>query len=392
MAVVEERAVGRSWTRTRPPRVLHVITALGTGGAERQLDGVVQHSSTPMRTIALYAGGTIGDAMAARGQHVEVLGMGGGPGRVTGLLRLVRAIRRHRPDAVHVHLLAAQLWGIPAARLAGVPVVVSSEHSLMDDTIENRPLTPRLRAVYLLLERMATHTVAVSATTKERLIRWGVRGQRISVIDNGIDFAALQYSPSERDRVRRELGIAPGATVVGGVGRLEPVKRFPQLLDALAPTLRVGERELVLVGDGPLRDDLLRRAHSLGVAEAVHLTGPRSDVPALLSAMDVLVSPSRDETFGMAVVEALGSGLPVVHGQCPALDELERLPPAAFPLSADDGTPDGESAALLTGVDAALAAAAAAGGRFEPDPALTERYGIGRTVEQLEDLYRRVAR
>lgn len=384
MAVTQTRARSRGWTRARPPRVLHVITALGAGGAERQLADVVGHATVPTRTTALYLGGIVGDAMVAAGHDVEVIGPGPA-GRAGSMARLVRAIRRHRPDIVHVHLLAAQLWGIPAARLAGVPVVISSEHSLMDASIENRPLTPALRATYLALEKMTTHTVAVSDTTKARLVRWGVAADRISVVENGIDFERLRFSATDRDRVREELGVAPTATLVGAVGRLEAVKRPLELLVALAPTLRPGERELVLVGDGPQRNEIHRRAHLLGVLPAVHLTGPRSDVPALLSAMDVLVSASRDETFGMAVIEGLASGLPVVHAQCPALDELDRPCVGAFPLATD--RPEAE--AVLAGVEAALAVTA--DGRLTPDPALAERYGIGRTAAALEELYLRVA-
>jgi glycosyltransferase involved in cell wall biosynthesis len=384
MAVVLTKRAPKAWTHTRPPRVLHVITALGTGGAERQLADVVGRTTVPTRTVAIYSGGIVGDAMVAAGHDVEVIGTGPA-GRAGGMGRLVRAIRRHRPDIVHVHLLAAQLWGIPAARLAGVPVVISSEHSLMDTTIENRPLTPALRGVYLGLERMTTHTVAVSDTTKARLVRWGVAADRISVVENGIDFARLRFSAEDRELTRRRLGVEPGAALIGAVGRLEAVKRPLQLLEALAPTLRRGERELLLVGDGPQRGELHRRARALDVLPAVHLTGARPDVPALLSAMDVLVSASRDETFGMAVIEGLGSGLPVVHAQCPALAELDQPCAGAFELAADGPEAD----AILAGVQDALTAAA--DGRLTPDPALERRYGIAQTAAALDELYLRVA-
>ncbi len=150
-----------------------------------------------------------------------------------------------------MHLLAAQLWGIPAARLAGVPVVVSSEHSLMDDTIEGRPLSRRLRLVYRVLERLATRTVAVSTTTADRLVRWGVDRHRITVSDNGIDFARLRFDEDGRRRVRTELGLVDGAHVIGAVGRLDPVKRMDVVLRASAPRLARGAH-LVVAGAGPL--------------------------------------------------------------------------------------------------------------------------------------------
>jgi glycosyltransferase involved in cell wall biosynthesis len=391
-------------------RVLHVITALGTGGAERQLESLTKHSGHPARTIALYDAGPIGAAMVAAGREVEVLGMAGWQ-RFTAPLRLALKIRRFRPDVVHVHLLAGQLWGIPAARLAGVRTVISSEHSLMDDTIENRPLTPGLRRLYLVLERLTSRTVAVSTTTQQRLIRWGARPDHISVVDNGIDFAALRFSATGRERVRRELGICPSSTVVGAVGRLETVKRFEPTIRALAGWLQQGDRHLVIAGDGPLHTELTDLARELGVDDRIHLLGPRTDIPDLLSSFDMLVSPSRDETFGMAVVEALGNGLPVVYAQCPAIDELGQRPAAAFPILPDDRSTASEEMAIRQGVEDALAAVArefisatgatgrtrASAGqytaaRFEPDPELEGVYGIGTAVQKMDAVYESASR
>ena len=382
----------------RPLRIAQIITTLTTGGAERQLQSLVAHSTQAHRTIALYEGGTVAESMRADGAVVDVLGMAG-LRKLVAIPRLAARLRRMRPDAVHVHLLSAQLWGIPAARLAGVRTIVSTEHSLMDTSIENRPLTPTLRRIYRTLESMVTRTVAVSVTTRTRLVRWGVPAERISVVDNGIDFAELAFSDSARRSRRAEFGVTEKTVLLGAVGRLEPVKRFPALLEAVAPTLRRGERELLVVGAGPLQPSLQARAAELGVADCVHLTGPRSDVPALLSAMDVLVSPCRDETFGMAVLEGLGAGLPVVYAQCPALDELGERPPWAFELPLEAVEPAGsfdtdsvdtvhtEATAIRTAVQAALDCATP-GARFPLPTAISAAYGIGRTAGSLDQLYR----
>lgn len=378
----------------RPLRIAQVITTLTTGGAERQLQSLVAHSEAAHRTIALYEGGTVADGMRADGAAVEVLGMAG-LRKLVAVPRLAIRLRRMRPDAVHVHLLSGQLWGIPAARLAGVRTIVSTEHSLMDSSIENRSLTPTLRWIYRTLESMVTRTVAVSATTRTRLLRWGVPAERISVVDNGIDFAQLTFSDTARRAGRAEFGIGDGTALIGAVGRLEPVKRFPVLLEAVAPTLRRGERELLVVGAGPLLDSLRQRADELGVGDCLHLTGARPDVPALLSTMDVLVSPSRDETFGMAVLEGLGAGLPVVYAQCPALDEIGERPPWAFELPpADDGlaVPGADVApAEVTAIRAAVQSALdlrTPGVRFPLPVVISDAYGIGRTAGSLDRLYR----
>ena len=365
----------------RPLRVVHVITSLPTGGAERQLELLLARTRHDTTTVALYGGGPVADDVRAAGHEVLVLGMDGWR-KAAAVPRLARVLRRLRPDVVHVHLLAAQLWGIPAARAARVPVVVSSEHSLMADTIEGRPHTWWLRALYRALEAMTTATVAVSATTAARLAAWGVRRDRVSVVDNGIDLGALAYRPAARAAARAQWGVDEGTTVLLALGRLDPVKRMDEVITAAAPRLRAGGHRLVVVGDGPLRAALEALAADLGVADHVDLAGPRSDVPAWLSGADVMLSACRDETFGLAVLEAVAAGLPVAWVAAPALEELSAPVPTALHVA-----PGAE--ALSAGVDALLA-----GGRVRgavPDEVVA-RYGADATAAALDALHDRLAR
>lgn len=377
---------GRTVGPARPLRVVHVITSLTTGGAERQLEMLVRRSAHDSVTIALYAGGPVADSMRAAGERVEVLDLVGWRRLLTSVV-LARRLRHYRPDVVHVHLLSAQLWGIPAARLAGVPVVVSTEHSLMDDTIEGRPHTWWLRLLYRGLERLATHTVAVSSTTALRLRRWGVQGSRITVADNGIDFEALAFDAEARHRVRAELGIAETTHVIGAVGRLDPVKRMDTILRASAPALRAGA-VLVVAGTGPLLGTLQAVAADLGVTDSVHWLGPRGDIAAVLSAVDVLVSASADETFGMAVVEAIGSGLPVVYVEAPALDELDAAPTQAVQVvpAADPADPVGRAADERR-LGAAVEEALVDVHRWPVPTVLTQRYGAQAAAGRVDDVY-----
>jgi glycosyltransferase involved in cell wall biosynthesis len=362
-------------------RVLHIITTLTTGGAERQVESIVTHSRHRQRVIALYGGGKVADSLVAAGHSVEVLNLSGAR-RLLALPVLAARIRRFRPDVAQVHLLSGQLWGLPAARLAGVPTILSTEHSLMAHSIENRPLTPALRRLYLFLNGLATRTLAVSTATACRLVRWGVPAGRISVLDNGIDFDAVRFDADARGALRTELDIADGTELIGAIGRLETVKRFPQLLAAVAPTLSRGRRELVITGGGPLLAALVEQAAALGVADCVHVSGPRPDVAAILSAVDVLVSASRDETFGMAVLEAIGAGLPVVYAECPALDDLVDEVPGAFRIDTSDDRAEAESIRL--GIDLALGVAD--GARLALPQQVRQAYDIATTTGQLDDL------
>ncbi|MCF6526107.1 glycosyltransferase [Streptomyces sp. JJ36] len=373
-------------------RVLHLITGLGAGGAEQQLRLLLRHLPGTGDVVTLTNPGAVADGIRADGGRVRCLGMRGNRD-LTALPRLVRLLRGGRYDVVHTHLYRACVYGRLAARLAGVRTVLATEHSLGRAAIEGRPLTPGVRALYLATERLGSATVAVSSTVAERLRAWGVPAHRIHLVPNGIDAAALRHDPAVRAATRARLGLPADATVVGGVGRLVPGKRFDTLLRACAalPGIR-----LLLVGDGPERPRLARLAEELGMAGRLHLTGEcagavagapgtgpdgRPALPGLLAAMDLCVSPSTEEAFGLSVLEALAAGLPVLYVTCPAVEEMPRsAAPGAVRVA--PGT------AALT---AALRVHLAGGTPRLPVPSVVGRYDIARSAARLQELYRLLA-
>ncbi|MEU2423253.1 glycosyltransferase [Streptomyces sp. NPDC007851] len=364
-------------------KALHVITGLGVGGAEQQLRLLLRHLPVPCDVVTLTNPGPVAHGLAADGVRVIHLGMAGNRD-LAALPRLVRLIRRGRYDLVHTHLYRACLYGRVAARLAGVRAVVATEHSLGDSQLEGRELTAGVRALYLAGERLGRSTVAVTPTVAERLRRWGVPGPRIEVVPNGIDLERFRFDPAVRQRTRARLGLPEDAYVIGGVGRLAPGKRFGVAIRALARL--PDDCRLLLVGGGPEEHTLRRVAEAAGVAGRVLFTGERPyasgspedpDLPALAAAMDVLVSPSAEEAFGLAVVEALAAGLPVLYTSCPA---VEDLPSAAAPGARRVRGGAGAYAE-------ALAAARAAGSGPRTAPEAARHYCITRSAAQLMDVY-----
>jgi glycosyltransferase involved in cell wall biosynthesis len=357
-------------------RALHIITGLGVGGAEQQLRLLLRHLPAECDVLTLTAPGPVAAGLRADGVSVTHLGMRGNTD-ATALPRLVRFVRRGRYDLVHTHLYRACVYGRTAARLAGVRAAVATEHSLGADEIEGRPLTPGTRALYLATERLGAATVAVSDTVAGRLRDWGVPGPRIHVVPNGIDAARFRFDPAARRATRARLGVPGDAFVVGGVGRLVPGKRFSVLVEAVAAL--PGAR-LLLAGDGPERAALRALAERLGAADRVRLLGEcdRDGVAALLSAMDVFVSASRDEAFGLAVVEALAAGLPVLHSTCPAVDDLPPDDAPGATRLCDGGAPE---------LTAALRARKAAGAHRLPPPRAVGHYDIARSGRLLMDVY-----
>ncbi|MEU6527417.1 glycosyltransferase [Streptomyces sp. NPDC046924] len=366
-------------------RALHIITGLGVGGAEQQLRLLLRHLPVDCDVVTLTNPGAVAEGLTADGVRVVHLGMGGNRD-LTALPRLVRLIRAGGYDLVHTHLYRACVYGRLAARLAGVRAVVATEHSLGDTQMEGRRLTAGVRALYLGSERLGSTTVAVSPAVADRLRRWGVPAPRVEVVPNGIDLDRFRFDPERRAHTRRRLGLPEGAFVVGGVGRLAPGKRFDVLVHALARL--PDDHWLLLVGGGPEEHLLRRTAGEAGVAGRVLFTGERPygpdgpdgssgpDLPSLLSAMDLLASPSAEEAFGLAVVEALASGLPVLYTSCPAIEDAAPSPDGARRVP---GGPEGYARAI------AEVRAAGPGPRTVPEAA--RRYGITRSTALLMDVY-----
>ena len=364
-------------------RALHIITGLGVGGAEQQLRLLIRHLPVDCDVVTLTNPGAVAAGLTADGVRVRHLGMTGNRD-LAALPRLVRIIRTGRYDLVHTHLYRACVYGRLAARIAGVKAVVATEHSLGDSQMEGRDLSAGVRALYLASERLGRSTVAVSPTVAERLKRWGVPGPRIEVVPNGIDLDRFRFDPVQRRRTRQRLGLPEGAYVVGGIGRLAAGKRFDVLIRAL--TQLPSDYWLLLVGGGTEENLLRRTAHECGVADRVLFTGerpytpdgtPGPDLPSLTAAMDLLASPSPEEAFGLAVVEGLASGLPVLYASCPAIEDLP--PQAASAARRVQGGPEVFARAL--------AAARAQGPRPRTAPDAAHHYCITRSAAHLMDVY-----
>ncbi|GAA0616780.1 glycosyltransferase [Streptomyces crystallinus] len=361
-------------------RVLHVITGLATGGAEQQLRLLLPRLPAECEVVTLTNPGAVAEGLAADGVEVRHLGMGGNRD-VSALPRLTRLIRQGRYDLVHTHLYRACLYGRAAARLAGVRVVVATEHSLGAATIEGRPLGAGVRALYLASERLGTSTVAVSATIARRLREWGVPARRIHVVPNGIDADRFRFDALVRSRARALLGLPQDAYVIGGVGRLVAGKRFDVLLRALP---HLPNAHLLLVGGGEQEPVLRALAARLNVSDRVCFAGECAyespggglDLPALLAAMDLLASPSADEAFGLAVVEALAAGLPVVYATCPAVDDL---PPGQAPGAQRTDAP--------SFVQTLRTACATPPGRRLPVPPAVTHYSLTTAAARLTAVY-----
>jgi glycosyltransferase involved in cell wall biosynthesis len=292
----------------------------------------------------------------------------------------VAAVARHcGARLLHVTGLKGSLAGRAAARLVDAAVIVHT-HDL------NEP-GPVVRPLQRWLARPGDVGVCVSEATRELTIRgYHVAPERTEVIHNGIRVQDITDLPvSARAQVRTELGIDAHRLVIGMVGRLHPVKGHRAMLEMMPAVVSECPRALLLViGDGPERGACETRVDQLQLREHVRFLGQRKDVPSLLAAVDVAVMPSSSEGLGLAAIEALAAGRPVVGfavgGLCEVIQDRisGRLVPAgdrtAFVAALLETLQD-ERRRLSYGARAAADAAA--------------RFSVESHVHRLIDCYRR---
>jgi glycosyltransferase involved in cell wall biosynthesis len=210
------------------------------------------------------------------------------------------------------------------------------------------------------------------------MVAWGVRPSRITVIPNGVDLGRVAFDAAARAAVRDQFGIAASEYVIGVLGRLDPNKQFDLVIEAAAPLLRHGAK-LLVVGKGDEDTRLRQVAATCGVTDRVLFAGERHDVAAVLSAMDLFVASSAQETFGLSVLEALGNGAPVLYTTCPALKGLDVSRAWQVPGTAG-------------GLRDAMAIEVRAGQRDRlPEPAVEKAYGIQAVTNRIDDLYEQIA-
>ncbi len=221
-------------------------------------------------------------------------------GEISGFLS------RHPADVFHCHVgTGCEDWdGVRLARAAGCPAVVQTQH------LPYLVSHPRKRRAFHHSIEPVDRLIAVSEGLRRTYERIGVPSWRFTTVPNGV---AARRSPPGRPAARRALALPGDGPVVLTVGRLTHMKGHGCLIDAI-PHLaaRFPDLTVVLVGDGPLRHDLARRAAELGVAGHVRFAGHRTDARSLLDAADVFVLPSRQEGMPLAALEAMEAAVPVV--------------------------------------------------------------------------------
>lgn len=297
------------------------------------------------------------------------------PASLLTMLRFGRWLRSRRIAVVHACDLYANIFALPAAALAGVPVRLGSRRELIP------PDRTRARLVaQRLAYRTAHRIVANSAAAAAQLAREGVPDREVIIIPNGIDAASFAPAPSEVEGLH---AVRERPRVISTVANLRSEKGHDVLLRAAVHVLQhVPDARFRFVGDGPMREALGELATSLGIAHAIEFLGHREDVPALLADSDVYAFPSRTEAFPNGLIEGMAAGLPVVASGVGGILELVDDGRNGLLVPADDEHALAVAILrLLADTDMAARLGRAARRTIE------ERFSFERMVTAFEQLY-----
>ncbi len=266
--------------------------------------------------------------------------------------RLLHFVRSRKHQCILSFFESSDILALFLGKFSGVSCIVSSRR----DT--GFRYSRKLRLIYPYIDRHFHRIVAPSTAVRESLLFCGVPEERIVLIPNGVDVE--RFSEAVEPLVRRELGIGKERIVLGNVARLSEEKDQATLLRAVHTLHRSGREVLLLiVGDGPVRQQLKETASQLGLRNHVHFLGARSDIPAVLASIDIFVLSSLTEGMSNAVLEAMAAARPVVATRVGGNPELIA---------------DGETGYLVPARDSSALAWAI--GRLADNPGLRKRMGL----------------
>ncbi len=295
------------------------------------------------------------------------------------IAQLVHFMWRENIDLVLTNMDKELRLGGLAARLAGVPAIIPRRG--IDYPLKNRW---RYRFAY---NALATHIIANSQATKNALLRnapW-LEEKRISVVYNGVDVQDFVHANGAQ--LRQSWGIQNGAPLLGFVGQLDERKGISVLLSSFEEIVRrVPQARLIIVGEGPLREMIESEIRAHGWEDRIRLSGFLNDVPAVMSAIDLLLLPSFWEGFGIVLIEAMAAAKPVVTTAVSSMPEIVDEGRTGFLVPPGDATALAARACeLLQDHEMRRAFGVAARARVE------EHFSMATMLQKIETLFQQQA-
>jgi glycosyltransferase involved in cell wall biosynthesis len=371
-------------------KLVHVITGLGTGGAETSLYRLVRSMNGrefESHVVSLTGDGPIGARIRDLGIPVHDLGMRRARPSPLGIGRLVRLLRKTRPAILQTWLYHADLLGTLASRLVAVPVLLWNVRSSVMDMSKYGILSGLAVDACARMSGRPRAVVVNSEAGKAFHEGLGYHPKEWIVIPNGFDLEEFRPDAAARAALREELGIGPETPLVGLIARFDAMKDHATFVKAAGQIAASCDAHFVLTGagvtpeNGELAEMILRDAPKA----RFHRLGPRSDVPRITAALDVACSSSRGEGFSNTLGEAMACGVPCVATDVG--DSARIVGEAGAVVPAGDARAFADALALLLGLGPE--------GRARLGTLARERirveYGIEAMTRRYEETYRRLA-
>lgn len=295
--------------------ILHVITGLDTGGAELLLKRYLyanKGAQSKHVIVSLGSLGPIGEDLRSNDFIVHSLNLTKVWDAPMALFKLIKLIKRHKPDVVHTWLYHADILGGFAAKLTGVKCVIWGIHST-DVAGFTTSVVQKACAIFSYV--IPSTIVCIAEVSRQKHVSIGYCEKKIKLFCNGLDFSCLQVSKEQRDSFRLKHNIKESDIVIGSLGRFHWMKGYDLFISAAAQLIHEFPHvRILIIGRGLTAEnaDLMVWINKTGFADRFILLGERSDVAICLSSMDVFCLHSRSEGLPTVLIEAMAMALPCV--------------------------------------------------------------------------------
>jgi glycosyltransferase involved in cell wall biosynthesis len=304
---------------SKKKELLVIVSGLRKAGAELMLFRMLKHldrNHFNINVISLTSEGGVGMMLTSLGIRVHALHIDGFINLIFGFARLIRLIRKICPDVVQTWMYHADMLGGLAARIAGISNIAWSirNSSLSLDTTKISTYAAA-KICSIFSSWLPKIIINCSESARDSHVSFGYSAEKMVVVPNGFELDRFIPVNGARNAIRSELCLSSERQIVGLIGRYHPIKNHAGFIKAALKISSINPNvNFLLTGEGVdiSNSELLQLIHSANLLERFHLLGQRSDMPLIMSSLDVLVSASLGEAFPNVIGEAMACGIPCV--------------------------------------------------------------------------------